>query len=38
MKIEAIETMQIHTTRYSGAVSGHVIVKIHAEGLAQPST
>ena len=33
MKIERIETIQIHTTRYYGHVSGHVIVKLFADGV-----
>lgn len=32
MKIARIEAIQIHTPRYYGYVSGHVIVKVHVDG------
>ena len=33
MKIDRIETFQIHTTRYYGTVSGHLLVRLYAEGV-----
>ena len=31
MKIIKIETFQIETPRYTGQISGHVIVKVHVD-------
>ena len=31
MKITKIETIQIETPRYTGQISGHVIVKLHVD-------